>query len=63
MKRTILLTLLVATGGLSTVAQDPQPTAPPKPPPKHQIVTAAQANGVYRYYKASFVFWLWAITS
>jgi len=54
MKRTILLILLVATGGLSTVAQDPQPATPPKPPPKHQIVTAAQANGVYRYYKSEF---------
>jgi len=46
--------LLVATGGLSTVAQDPQPPVPPKPPAKHQIVTAAQVNGVYRFYKSEF---------
>jgi hypothetical protein len=54
MKRTVLLMLLVVTGCLSTVAQDPQPPTPPKPPAKHQIVTAPQANGVYRYYKSEF---------
>ena len=54
MKRTALLILLVAISGLSTVAQDPQPPTPPKPPPKHQVVTAAQANGVYRYYQSEF---------
>ena len=31
-----------------------QSSAPPKPPAKHQIVTAAQANGVYRSYKSEF---------
>jgi len=54
MKRTVLLILLVVTCGLSTVAQGPQPQTPPKPPPKHQIITAAQADGVYRYYKSEF---------
>jgi len=46
--------LLTVTSGLSTVAQDPQPPTPPKPPPIHQVVTAAQANGVYRYYQSEF---------
>jgi len=32
-------------------AQSPQAPTPPNPPQKHQVVTAAQANGVYRYYK------------
>jgi len=54
MKRIIVLLLFVGTFCLSTVAQDPKPPTPPKPPPKHQIVTAAQANGVYRYYKSEF---------
>lgn len=53
MKRTLLLVLLVAIGGLSTFAQDPKHPARPKPPNK-QIVTAAQANGVYRYYQSEF---------
>ncbi|HMG76475.1 MAG TPA: hypothetical protein VK582_23570 [Pyrinomonadaceae bacterium] len=53
MKRTVVLTLLVAICGLSTVAQDPQLPTPAKPPQK-QIVTAAQANGVYRYFKSEF---------
>jgi len=54
MKRTALLILLVAICGLSIVAQNPQPRTPPKPPVKQQIVTAAQANGVYRYYQSEF---------
>ena len=54
MKRTALLILLVAICGPSTVAKDPQPPTSPKPPQKHQVVTAAQANGVYRYYKSEF---------
>ena len=45
--------LLVTICGLSTFAQGPQPRTPPKPPQK-QIVTADQANGVYRYYKSEF---------
>jgi hypothetical protein len=52
MKRTLLLVLCIMASGLSTSAQGPQ--APPKPPAKHQIVTAAQANGVYRFYKSEF---------
>ena len=53
MKRTVLLVWLVLIGGLSTFAQDPKAPTPPKPPQK-QIVTAAQANGVYRYYQSEF---------
>jgi hypothetical protein len=52
MKRTALLVSLVAICGISAAAQAPTPT-PPKPP-KGVIVTAAQANGVYRYYKSEF---------
>ena len=54
MKRAVLLVLLVVTCGLSTVAQDPQPPTPPKPLTKNKIVTAAQANGTYRYYQSEF---------
>src|SRR5207245_9869802 len=53
MKRAFLLILCVVTSGLSTAAQDPVPT-PPKAPAKHEIVTAAQANGVYRYHERDF---------
>jgi hypothetical protein len=53
MKSTLLLLLSVVTFGLSTAAQGPTPT-PPKPPQKHQVVTAGQANGVYRYAKSEF---------
>lgn len=45
--------LCIVASGLSTAAQNPAPT-PPKPPQEHQIVTAAQANGVYRYYRSEF---------
>jgi hypothetical protein len=54
MKRVFLLILCIATSGSSTSAQGPQAPTPPKPPQKHQIVTAAQANGVYRYYQSEF---------
>ena len=54
MKRICLLFLCVAVSGLSIWAQDPKPPAPPKPPAKQRIVTAAQANGVYRFYKSEF---------
>ena len=54
MKKTLLLVLFVAASGLPTLAQGPQVPNPPKPPLKHQVVTAAQANGVYRYYKSEF---------
>lgn len=53
MKRKVLLIALTAASYLSTSAQAPQVPTPPKPPQK-QIVTAAQANGVYRYYKSEF---------
>jgi hypothetical protein len=46
--------LCIVASGLSTAAQGPQTPSPPKPPTKHQIVTAAQANGVYRYYRSEF---------
>jgi hypothetical protein len=51
MKRIFLLALLLVTCGLSAIAQNSQP---PSAPQKHQIVTAAQANGVYRYYQSEF---------
>ena len=54
MKRIFFLILCVATSGFSTAAQGPQVPSPPIPPQKHQVVTAAQANGVYRYYKSEF---------
>src|SRR5216684_5890624 len=54
MKRTFLLLVCVVTVGLSSSAHDQPAVAPPSPPQKHQVVTAAQANGVYRYYKSEF---------
>ena len=51
MKKLLLLLVCVSSLGLSTSAQD---STPSKPPQKHQIVTAAQANGVYRFYKSEF---------
>lgn len=48
MMKLLLLMLCVAVPGL------PQTPTPPKPPVKHQVVTAAQANGVYRFYKSTF---------
>lgn len=53
MKRTYLLIAIIAASGLSTSAQGAQAPTPPKPSQK-QIVTAAQANGVYRYYQSEF---------
>ena len=54
MKRTFLLLVCVLAAGLSTSAQDQPAAVPPRPPQKHQVVTAAQANGVYRYFKSEF---------
>jgi len=54
MKRLFLLILCVVTSGLSNAAQGPKVPTPPKPPPQHQVVTAAQVNGIYRYYKSEF---------
>jgi hypothetical protein len=55
MKRTLYLMLLIATLGLSASGQDPQTPTPPKSPANPKvIITAAQANGVYRYYQSEF---------
>jgi hypothetical protein len=51
MKRTLLLIGCVLMLGGSTSAQD---STQLKPPPRNQVVTAAQANGVYRFYKSEF---------
>jgi hypothetical protein len=53
-KRIFPLIALIVASALSTLAQAPRVPTPPKPPQKHQIVTAAQANGVYRYYQSEF---------
>jgi hypothetical protein len=50
MKRIFLLVVSLATLGLTTAAQTPKATTTTQP----KIVTAAQANGVYRYYKSEF---------
>ncbi len=47
MKRTFILSTFVLIFSLITVAQN-------QSPPKKQVVTAAQANGVYRYYDNEF---------
>ena len=55
MKTTLRLILMIFAVGISTLAQDPQSTNPPKPPAKQKvIVTAAQANGTYRYNQSEF---------
>ena len=51
MKRVLLIVLCVMASDLTIPCQTP---SPPTPPQKHLIVTAAQANGVYRYYKSEF---------
>jgi hypothetical protein len=51
MKRIFFLSSCIAICTLSTIAQT---TTPPKPQAKHAIVTAAQVNGVYRYYQSEF---------
>jgi hypothetical protein len=51
MKKLLLLLVCVSGLGLSTSGQDSNSL---KLPPKQQIVTAAQANGVYRSYKSEF---------
>jgi hypothetical protein len=53
MKRRLLLFVCTALAALSVSAQNPQPSTPPKPRGK-RIVTAAQVNGVYRYYDNEF---------
>jgi hypothetical protein len=54
MKRIFVLLLCFVTYAFSAAAQSAQAPTPPTPPQKHQIVTAAQANGVYRYYQSEF---------
>jgi hypothetical protein len=54
MKKIFLPGLLGLTCGLSALAQSPRTPSPPQPPVKQAIVTAAQANGVYRYYQSEF---------
>ncbi|HKB65248.1 MAG TPA: hypothetical protein VKC61_05290 [Pyrinomonadaceae bacterium] len=54
MKRIFLLVLCLVTYAFLGVAQGSSVSMPPKPPQKKQIVTAAQANGVYRYYQSEF---------
>ena len=54
MKRTLLLIGCIIASGLSFSAHEPPRLTPAKPPQKPQLVTAAQANGVYRYYKSEF---------
>lgn len=51
MKKTLFVIACLAAFHSITSAQD---STPPKPPRKDQIVTAAQANGVYRFYKSEF---------
>jgi hypothetical protein len=51
MKKSFLLIVCCVTFALAGAAQEPKD---PEPPQKHQIVTAAQANGVYRYYQSEF---------
>jgi hypothetical protein len=54
MKRIFVLLLCFVTYAFSAAAQSAQAPTAPTPPQKHQIVTAAQANGVYRYYQSEF---------
>jgi hypothetical protein len=53
MRTTLFLALCVMASSLVAIAQGPQPPTPPKPP-KGVIVTAAQANGVYRSHQSEF---------
>src|SRR5205807_10368370 len=54
MKRTLLLIGCIIASGLSASAREPPRSTPAKPPQKPQVVTAAQVDGVYRYYKSEF---------
>jgi hypothetical protein len=51
MKRTFLLVVCCAAFAAATAAQQPKDLTPPQ---KHMVVTAAQANGLYRYYQSEF---------
>src|SRR5258708_33139255 len=54
MKRIFLLLLCLVAYAFLAVAQGSSDSMPPKPRQKQQIVTAAQANGVDRYYQSEF---------
>src|SRR6267142_2143664 len=54
MKGIFLLVLCLVTYAFLAVAQASNISMPPKPLQKQQVVTAAQANGVYRYYQSEF---------
>jgi len=49
-----LLFLICCVAFHGTARPQGQSPTPPKPPAKRQIVSAAQANGVYRFYKSEF---------
>src|SRR6266550_6563845 len=53
MKKLFALSLGILIAGLASAAQAPNNSAPQKTPLK-VVVTAAQANGVYRYYDNEF---------
>ena len=53
MKKLFALSLGILIAGLASAAQAPNNSAPQKTPLK-VVVTAAQANGVYRYYDSEF---------
>src|SRR5258708_37807548 len=53
MKRLFVLLMCGVTSGLSNAAQTRVET-PPKPQARNEVVTAAQANGVYRHYQSEF---------
>jgi len=54
MKRIFWLVSSIVMVGFTTAAQDQHAPTPPKPPNRHQVVTPAQTNGVYRYYQSEF---------
>jgi hypothetical protein len=54
MKRIFLLVSCLVTYAFLAAAQSSSTPTPPAPPQKQPIVTATQANGVYRYYKSEF---------
>jgi len=54
MKSIFLLVLCLVTYAFLAAAQGSSVATPPAPPQKQKLVTAAQANGVYRYYKSEF---------
>ena len=53
MKRLLLITWLLVSSWAAS-AHKPQGTTSSEPGRRNQIVTAAQVNGVYRFYKSEF---------